>query len=305
MAASLAARRDRNIILGAGITAGSILSVVGILQYFNIVPHPWWALDNCLSATFINHNHFSGYLEIAIPAALGLSVSLRKRQSPVALFLVVLLAVIVMSIAFVLAQSRGGWISLGTGLFAMTTVLSAKRLLPRWSLFAYVIILAAVFITAYLKEDNVSERIESMTSSFEQELDKETSLGTRFAIWKDTIRIVRDHPLSGTGIGTFHWSFIGHRTKAVHSTRPYYVYNEYLQAAAESGVPATIIMIAFILAVLVIGYRSSSATMIGCATGILSLALHGLIDFNFHIPSNLLFFILCAGFIIHSKNNER
>jgi hypothetical protein len=37
---------------------------------------------------------------------------------------------------------------------------------------------------------------------------------------------------------------------------------------------------------------------LGCAIGILSLSLHGLIDFNFHIPANMLLFSVYAGLIM-------
>jgi hypothetical protein len=36
---------------------------------------------------------------------------------------------------------------------------------------------------------------------------------------------------------------------------------------------------------------------LGCAVGILSLTLHGLVDFNFHILANMLLFVIYMAFI--------
>jgi len=36
----------------------------------------------------------------------------------------------------------------------------------------------------------------------------------------------------------------------------------------------------------------------GCAAGVLSLSLHALVDFNFHIPANMILFTVLAGCVV-------
>ena len=42
----------------------------------------------------------------------------------------------------------------------------------------------------------------------------------------------------------------------------------------------------------------------GCAIGILSLSLHGLVDFNFHIPANMILFTLCAAIVMGKSKSD-
>ena len=82
-----------------------------------------------------------------------------------------------------------------------------------------------------------------MTESIKEGLENETSLTTRIAIWKGTLKAIKNNILTGNGIGTFVWFFPKYRPKTLHSTRPHFAYNEYLHMAAEMGLLAPCIMI--------------------------------------------------------------
>jgi len=43
--------------------------------------------------------------------------------------------------------------------------------------------------------------------------------------------------------------------------------------------------------------------VLGCAIGVLSMALHGLVDFNFHIPANMILFTIYAAIIMAEGKN--
>jgi hypothetical protein len=53
------------------IILGSFLSAFGILQYLDLFGHSWWIPQEFLSATFVNHNHFAGLLELIIPVTVA------------------------------------------------------------------------------------------------------------------------------------------------------------------------------------------------------------------------------------------
>jgi hypothetical protein len=81
---------------------------------------------------------------------------------------------------------------------------------------------------------------------------------------------------------------------------------------AEMGVLALPLMIWMIGTVITAGFRGEegkgagqsnafgliNGILLGCAVGILSLALHGLVDFNFHITANILLVACFAGLIM-------
>jgi len=54
------------------------------------------------------------------------------------------------------------------------------------------------------------------------------------------------------------------------------------------------------------GFRkSANPYAFGCAIGVLSLAIHGLVDFNFHISANMIVFVLWIAIVIGEGNAKR
>ena len=69
------------MIVAIVVGMGAILSLYGIMQYFNYLPHKWWDPEMFLASTYVNHNHFAGYLELVIPVTLGgLLLANRQRE---------------------------------------------------------------------------------------------------------------------------------------------------------------------------------------------------------------------------------
>ena len=86
------------IIMGAG------MSLLGLGQYFLGLDHSWWIPQGFLASTYVNHNHFAGYLEMSVPLAIGMLVGLKKeRLSKIGL----IAALSVMFAAFIFSHSRG------------------------------------------------------------------------------------------------------------------------------------------------------------------------------------------------------
>jgi hypothetical protein len=75
---------------------------------------------------------------------------------------------------------------------------------------------------------------------------------------------------------------------------------------AEMGVLAPVVMLWIFLSLIATGLKTEhfSCRRLGCVIGVLSLTLHGLTDFNFHIPANMLLFIVYAGLIMSSAKEE-
>ncbi len=301
------------------------LSFYGFLQYFGFLDNSWWGLPNCLSATYVNHNHFSGYLEMLIPIIIVvfLSYGLCHKNYKLLIMILLGLALTIMSAAYILAQSRGGWISLGSALFIMNIILLKKKFLFSKNLMLYIFSVVIILSLAYISKSKVSKRIENLT----QEISGETSIEKRIAIWKGSINMIQNNALRGTGIGTFVWGFTRYRPITLHSIRVHYAYNEYLHMAAEMGLLAPLIMLWGLIVVIITGYRSKkirhgtqnteqreviqkdkilfSYLIVGCTTGVLSLAIHGLTDFNFHIPANMLLFTVILGIMVSFTDNNK
>lgn len=132
---------------------------------------------------------------------------------------------------------------------------------------------------------------------------REASLESRMQIWQGALGMIRERPLTGVGIGNFDYGFYRYRPKGFNM-RAVFAHNEYLHMAAEMGVLAPLIMLWLFIAAIRTGFSKEyfSRKRLGCAIGIMSLALHGFVDFNFHIPANMLLFTVCFAYLMRRED---
>lgn len=289
------------------IVMGTSMSILGLAQYFLGLGHSWWVPDKFLAATYVNHNHFAGYLELCIPLAIGFFLSIKKDDIGSVFnfrfvrFLLVC-CILVMALAMVFSQSRGAWLSLTISLIVMNILLIKRRLLMPKSVYISFFLIAIAVAYVYGGYDDVSERLRSV-----EEISEEASLAVRAKIWRGSLSMIKDNPVIGTGIGTFVWGFPVYRPEGM-AVQANYAHNDYLHIAVEMGVLAVALMLWIGSAVLKAGFRKTNVDfelidgiILGCSVGILSLALHGLVDFNFHIPANMLTASCIAGIIMRRR----
>jgi O-antigen ligase len=202
-------------------------------------------------------------------------------------------ALVPMLAAFVLTQSRGAWVSLGCSLLIMMLAMVWKERTALRVVLMLILVAAAVVSMIYFAGDIMSSRLSTLTVS-----EGEDVSGGRFKIWQGAIGMIRERPLTGVGIGDFDNGFYRYRPLGFNA-RAVYAHNDYLQMAAEMGILAPLIMIWMIAIVVITGFgkREYSPYALGCAAGVLSLSLHGLVDFNFHITANMVVFVVWAAII--------
>ncbi|MDD5439057.1 MAG: O-antigen ligase family protein [Candidatus Omnitrophica bacterium] len=287
----------RRAVIGAVIAAGTVLSLYGLLQYFDIFPHSWWIPENFLAATFVNHNHFAGFLELVLPVAIAGIIYYGKDRLSARLLMAG--PVIVMAAAFLFTQSRGAWLSLAATLFVMALALIARRRFRKEGTVLLIAMLVFIMGSLYLTKGAVSQRIDTLSNIG----SGETSWSMREMIWRGTVRMIADNSLTGTGIGTYYRAYPRYRVDNVRA-RVYFAHNDYLHMAAEMGIAALVVLLAMIAVIVFEGVACNDLIIFGCAMGCLSLALHGLVDFNFHIPANMLLFVVYAAMIAGESRKE-
>ncbi|MDD3905696.1 MAG: O-antigen ligase family protein [Candidatus Omnitrophica bacterium] len=274
---------------------GAALSVYGLLQHIGLLGHSWWDPKEFIAATFVNHNHFSGYLELVMPVAV---IFLIKRSGTLRVKLSILTGLIFMIIAFILSQSRGAWISLSISFLAMTFLLLKEKMGGiKKAVFAVLIVMTAASLL-YFGGDVISERISGSISAEPEG----GSFATRLLIWRGAIDMVGHNPVVGTGIGTFVYGFPRYRPEGLNGLVNF-AHNDYLETACDMGIPALIAMLWLIIIAVKTGTGGDklSSYRFGCAIGVLSLSLHALSDFNFHIPANMLLFTIYLAVIMRGE----
>jgi O-antigen ligase len=283
------------------ICAGTGLSLYGLLQYFGFLNHDWWEPQKFLASTYVNHNHFAGYIELVIPLAVGmLFSSWRKKQISKAILFP---ALIVMLTAFILSQSRGAWFSLAVSFLIIGALFVRRKAFNAQTIFTIFLVMIVIFSFIYFGKDIIYSRIDSVSIV----KGEEPSANAHLKIWQGTVEMIRSNPITGVGIGDFIWRFPRFRPEGLNA-QANFAHNDYLQTAAEMGVPASLVMIWLLAAIIAGGIKRSDSdpVKIGCAIGLLSLSLHGLVDFNFHIPANMLLFTVYAAIVssISRSNDE-
>jgi O-antigen ligase len=283
-------------LVGFTVCVGVVISIYGLLQYFDICFHPWWAHGDFLSATYVNHNHFSGYLELLIPVTIGFLLSRRERVFIKKIGLAV--ALIILIAAFVVAQSRGAWICLAASLFFMSVILMRKKRANKTAVFAVILFIPLIVLFVYLVKPEISRRFDTVANME----TGDASFQTRLKIWQGTIEMIKHNPRIGSGIGSYVWAFPNFKPPKLDK-KAHFAHNDYLHITSEMGILAFAVMV-WILIVLIkkgLRIRNQSMLVLGCGTGILSLSLHGIVDFNFHIPANVLLFTVFAAFIMRGR----
>jgi O-antigen ligase len=296
-------RRLIYLIIGIAI----FLSVFGLFKRFGVNPFPWWEYSELkyplsfLSATYGNHNHLAGYLEMAIPLTLGLFLTgYRGGKLSLVIFLT-----FIMLIALVLSLSRGGWISAFIGLIFMAICLLTSRYFKRKGFLIALIGGSVALIIIILASSPVIERIQTV-----MEKGEESSLHSRLVIWEGVVEMIEGHPLLGTGPGTFPLIFTQHQPPGLRN-RFFMAHNDYLQFTSEVGLLLIPIIIWMIIALYRKGFKKLKnpsrlvrGTTLGAMSGLTAILIHSIVDFNLHIPANALLFAVLIAIVVSPPPQE-
>jgi len=260
--------------------------------------------------TYINRNHFAGFIEMILPLGLGYTLALGNWQEKINLkalissdrpnlqfFLTIGLAVMVLALIF--SRSRagiaGGIIGFLTFVFLMRPI---RKGLP-WSfwIITFAIISMVSFYSFRIGIDPILERFLM--------INKDVG---RIDLWRDSIVIVKDHPF-GIGLATFKQVFPVYNISTVSDATPYYAHNDYLQLLIETGWVGFVALVSGFYIFLVKSFRKVRQMSlrddpfrffltIGALSGLVSIAFHSFFDFNLQIPANCVYFVMLIG-IVH------
>jgi O-antigen ligase len=282
------------------IGVAAFISIFGLFKYFGSNPFPWWEYNDVgmssdrLTATFGNPDHLAGYMEMTLPLVLGLFLIGFERGKK---FFIIYLAMLILA-ALIFSLSRGAWFGSITGLTLMAAYLLFDRHFKRKGLVLGIIgvTLAAAFIV--LSTTPVVERILTLT-----ERAPESNLHSRMMVWGGAVRMIENHPVLGTGPGTFAFAYTKFQPPGLskHYTM---AHNDYLHFVSEVGLPLIAIIIWMIIALYRKGFRKLKnpsrlvrGITLGAMSGITAILVHSVGDFNLHIPCNVILFVVLSAII--------
>jgi O-antigen ligase len=257
------------------------------------------------TGTFVNRNHLAGYLNMALAAGIGLLMSqwtvtvnhgwrerlrswLRLLLSPKVRLRIYL---VVMVIALVLTRSRMGNIAffVALGVAAAVAMYSGRRFSWR----------AVAFFSSFFVVDML---ILGRWFGFDKLLQRigDTDPEAEARVWSNeyTLDIIEKFPLTGSGGGSFYGIFPNFQDAALQGFH-LHAHNDYLEFAAELGLPATAVLILFAALAFYSACRVQFDRHTPLYRGagfavtmtLVWAALHSLADFNLQIPANALTFV--------------
>jgi O-antigen ligase len=274
---------------------GFVVAVFGILQHVTFNGKLYWFREMRYGGIpfgpYVNRNHFAGFIELVLPVSLVPLILGKVRKER--WFLVAILALLPIGALF-LAASRGGVISFCVQIGVLLLLMLLRRTGGEHVLTGGLFLLMALLLVSWLGVKEVLDRFSSLQSL-------EVTSSKRASMRLDTWHIFLGHPWTGTGLGTLQTVFPAYETnydgKIVNHS-----HNDYLEGLAETGIAGGFCGACFFGALLFVSLRQllqrdkgfAAALHLSGLVACSGLLVHSLVDFNLHIPSNALLFLLMA-----------
>jgi O-antigen ligase len=124
-------------------------------------------------------------------------------------------------------------------------------------------------------------------------------LGFREDYWRVGWEEWKEHPLTGTGAGTFKYTWLENRPVSQGVQQ---VHNLYLEQGTETGVFAYLALVGYVVAL--VGYSARAAwrargerrlLLAGLTSALVTYLVSSLLEWHWYLPGSTLFFFLLAG----------
>ncbi len=239
-------------------------------------------------ASFYSASGFAGWLIIIIPLSMGIVAA---NIIPNVKLKILLLVLVIIQILYLLkTYSRGAWLgfiiaAIVTGYYFAKNnfslririlCLSAAICLLATYLFlpcSLVVNAKEAIKTKFKFSQSINERIKSIPQTGQR------SNLLRIKLWKEALRIIKDHPFVGSGLNTY--SIVARDYKSFEGGGVY-PHNSFLQMGAETGLSGlfAFLGILFVFFKTGLGYLKQKKDMLvlGLLSGILAFLVHAFFD---------------------------
>lgn len=304
--------RTKNQFILVIFIMGVAESLYGMFEFFSghrhILHIDMSETISSVTGTFTNRNYFAGYLLMVIPLSMGYLFyreskkwgdfwGWRNRLSNLdGKTVLIAFGIIVMILGLLFSASRMGIASLMLSFTLLSLVFrnphGGKRLSRSTILIFGLALLWAIWIG-----------LDAVISRF---FETSEGLKARWVFWLDTIKIFKDYPLFGTGLGTFIQVFPMYRCFHVRGLATHGE-NDLLQLVSEVGVLGIGLLITLFIYLFYktvskirsFSFREGERYIgIGGLVGLLALMFHSLVERNIQVPANAFLYTVIFAIII-------
>jgi len=271
--------------------------------WFRLVPSTPWG-------PWVYRNHYAGFMVMICPLALALFSYYRPnieerttlREKFVSLFsmpgsnvqLLLGFGTILILTSIVLSLSRGGFFSAFLAISLFFIFMARKKSQST----TFTIVLLCCGILFFVTQFNWEQIFTKFEATFSQ------SEG-RLLIWRDSLHIIYDFAITGTGAGTFVNIFPDYKSFTDISVYEH-AHNDYIELLTDTGLIGFTFFAWFVFKILKTGLQQifsrhhyfSILISIGSFCGITGLLIFSFVDFNMHNGANGLYFFFLCGLLI-------
>ena len=312
---ALASNRSRVMTLARVLVYGAVLhAIYAVLMHLGETSdeHFGTVINHAAQAsgTYVNRNHFAGFLEMMLALGIGLLIaglSDRRADSWKRFFshliewilspkMLLRLSLCILVIALTTTHSRMGNTAFFSALVVaglIGIVLSRHATRNTVILLASLIAIDLFIVGSWFGVEKLAQRIEATTMAEVQVREEPAAY---------TVRMIEDYPVFGAGPGTFYVTFPRYRPESIVNFFDW-AHNDYAQMAAETGLLGLGIVGLLVLLTLAAAIRAQwlrrdplmRGMSFACIMGVVSILIHSWVDFNLQIPANAaLFMVLLA-----------
>jgi len=260
--------------------------------------------------SFVDHNHFAGFLEMGALLAFAMAAGEAQRDGGVSPRAVVLGGLgLGITAAHLASRSRGGLLALATALVLLVVLRGAvgrRGATPRGRVLAAASAVIALAFGLAVIPSATRSHLASLLGR------PDASGSYRVDMARASLRLALAHPALGVGLGAYPDAIPA--LKPGHGeVRTTHAESDVLEFLAEGGLLG-LGLLAWLAARLAEGFvdrlrhgRDPARTgiAVGAAAGCAALLVHSLVDFNLRIPSNALLFASLLGLASASRAEPR
>ncbi len=307
-------------------TVGLLTAFAAVLAFFSLIQHLvpngkiYWIRELTQGGTpfgpYVNRNHFAGLMGMLFPIVMVSFLlsrpstreeTFRKKVSDLLdrslrnVHLLQGFGAVLVALSIFLSLSRGGILGFCVSLAVLGYLLSKRIRTRKGGLLLAATIVVILYAVGWFGWTPVFERFRSIRT-VQGEISE-----LRLDLWKDSLNMVRDFPLTGTGAGSFMHTYPAYRTIRGQGIADH-AHNDYLELLTDGGIIGIALFAWFIAAVLARSYQAflkrkdpfARHLFAGAFAGIAAFLLHGLTDFNFFIGANGLYLFLLLGLLVNA-----
>lgn len=328
-------KRERRLVRGlllCVVVTGVLVATLGLVNrtFWNgkilwvLSPADWSASGPTqlrASGPFVNPDDFANYLAMIFPLSLAgifYNVPLKHTTRVTGFKLVSVAGALLIGLAILVSFSRAGWVAAACGIATFLVLVALPvprheedddgypnnrgvlRTPLRWIplLAGLVMIAGMIFFAVVAVGPTIAHQAAAHLDATVAN-NPELGMAGRIALWRDSMKMIRDYPLFGVGLGGWPALFPHYRTAPWFPLVYREAHNDYVQLAAETGLLG-VMLVAWIVFRIVRSlmrarYEVTPEDWLLLAPIIAAIpvmGVHELVEFCFRIPANAFLFTL-------------